>query len=355
MDEVHDIIQHCTRRILELQQDDGRIYWIDGGIFDPWNHVLSAMALNVAGEHEAAGRAFSALIELQGDDGALPGQCGASVPLDSNNRHLLAQKALPLVDTNFTGFLATGLWHAYRLHGDTQWLAAFRVPLRKAMDFIREHQSPHGEIAWRRQQSNESLEQVDALRTGNCSLFKSLSLADLAFRKTGEPCPGLGTSTTSVKEALLHKPWRFDRTWGSKDRYAMDWYYPVLSGVLTGTEAHDHLMSRMDEFVDPRYGCRCVNDQPWFTTAETCELAIALCAVEEPAKAATLMQALSPLRADAGGYWMGWQSEEQIYWPCERPSWTAAAMILALDAMHRITQACEVLVGAKELAVLQHD
>ena len=32
-------------------------------------------------------------------------------------------------------------------------------------------------------------------------------------------------------QALRHKPERFDRTWESKSRYSMDWFYPVLAGV----------------------------------------------------------------------------------------------------------------------------
>lgn len=353
MDKVRNIIGHCTQRILELQQDDGRIFWIDGGIFDPWNHVLSAMALGVGGEHKAADRAFAVLVDIQHEDGALPGQCGASVPLDTNNRHLLAQKAQPLLDTNFTGFLATGLWHHYRLHHDREWLSSYLKPLRKAVAFVLAHQSPHGEIAWRRCETHETLEEVDALRTGNCSLFKSLSLAGQIFTELGEPDPRMEQITRNIKNALLHKPWRFDRTWDSKDRYAMDWYYPVLSGVISGDPAQQRLAVRMSDFVDTRYGCRCVNDQPWFTAAETCELVIALLAIGKQDQAQRLLETLSSLQADEGGYWMGWQSEEQIYWPCERPSWTAAAMVLALDAIHVLSPASRVLMGVHELEALQ--
>ncbi|VAW01498.1 hypothetical protein MNBD_ALPHA06-297, partial [hydrothermal vent metagenome] len=79
-------IEHCAQRILQLQQPDGQINWIDGGIFDPWNHTLSAMALAVAGYQSAAARAFSFLHTIQQPDGSLPGQCGASAPLDKANR-----------------------------------------------------------------------------------------------------------------------------------------------------------------------------------------------------------------------------------------------------------------------------
>ncbi|MCF6292971.1 MAG: hypothetical protein L3J04_06205, partial [Robiginitomaculum sp.] len=62
-------------------------------------------------------------------------------------------------------------------------------------------------------------------------------------------------------------------------------------------------------------------------------------------RAKELMQTIKSLRADNGGYWMGWQSQEDIFWPMERPSWTAAAVILALDALHNISPASQLLVG----------
>ena len=36
---------------------------------------------------------------------------------------------------------------------------------------------------------------------------------------------------------------------------------------------------------------------------------------------------------------MGWQDVEKIDWPAERPAWTQAAYVLAVDAVDRITPA----------------
>ena len=55
----------------------------------------------------------------------------------------------------------------------------------------------------------------------------------------------------------------FDRTWESKSRYAMDWFYPILAGVVTGPSARERLDQRWHEFVEPGIGCRCENHQPW--------------------------------------------------------------------------------------------
>ena len=117
----------------------------------------------------------------------------------------------------------------------------------------------------------------------------------------------------------------------------MDWYYPVLAGPVRGAAARGRLDARWDEFVEPGVGVRCVSDQPWVTGAETCELVLALDAVGDRARAIELYAAIQHLRHDDGGYWTGWQFANQAYFPAERSSWTAAAMILAADALSGAT------------------
>jgi hypothetical protein len=346
MNQTRQQIEHCARRMLELQQTDGRIFWVDGGIFDPWNHTLSAMALQTAGYREQAEAAFACLHDIQQADGSLPGQCGASAPMDQNNRKLLADKASDLTDTNFAAFALLGVFHSWKTHGDKAWTRRQFPLIDQCRSFIHAHQSPHGEIAWRKKEDGEQLEEVDALRTGNCSIYKSLLAAQLLDQTFGREQPSNLRKAQDIQNALTQKPFRFDRTWESKSRFAMDWYYPVLTGVVTGEQAKALLRERYREFVEPKLGCLCVSDQPWVTTAETCELILALLAVGDQKRAQALMDGLAPLRADNGGYWMGWQFEENIFWPEERPSWTAAAVILALDALHKITPAHQVLVGA---------
>ena len=55
----------------------------------------------------------------------------------------------------------------------------------------------------------------------------------------------------------------------------MEWYYPVLGGAVRGARP-DTIDERWDEFVVPGLGIRCVDNRPWVTGAETCELVMAL-------------------------------------------------------------------------------
>ena len=34
-----------------------------------------------------------------------------------------------------------------------------------------------------------------------------------------------------LKKSINDNPERYDRSWESKSRYSMDWYYPVLCGI----------------------------------------------------------------------------------------------------------------------------
>jgi hypothetical protein len=82
---------------------------------------------------------------------------------------------------------------------------------------------------------------------------------------------------------------------------------------------------------------RCVSDEPWVTGAETCELVMALDALGDSARALRVFGEIQHLRDPDGGYWTGWQYADQAHFPDERSSWTAAAMILAADALSRTT------------------
>jgi hypothetical protein len=113
----------------------------------------------------------------------------------------------------------------------------------------------------------------------------------------------------------------------------MDWYYPVLGGALTGAAARDRLAADWSRFVVPGLGVRCVADRPWVTGAETCELALALAAVGQRDAALEQVAAMQHLRHDDGSYWTGLVYADDARWPVERTTWTAAAVVLAADAL----------------------
>ncbi|MGF1463442.1 MAG: hypothetical protein ACFB2Z_09815 [Maricaulaceae bacterium] len=326
-----------ARRIRALQRADGAIDWVEDGIWDPWNQIEAAMGLSAAGDHTAAERSFDALADRQAADGSWLADMGAAAPMDRENRRLVAHLAPKIVDTNFAAYIGVGLAYCARAKGDLGVLRRHAETLGRAMDFVLACQHPSGEIAWRRPEPGEGLCAVDALFAANCAIQMSLDAAAWAFDALGRPRRDLAQAAAAIRQALAGRPERFDRSWSSKTRYAMDWYYPVLTGVLSGQAARARLARGWDTFVVAHLGCRCGSDQPWVTAAETAELAIACAAAGAPQVGRRLIQWLEPLRDPRGGYWMGYQLEDGLIWPQERPSWTAGAVLLAWDVLEGLT------------------
>ena len=125
----------------------------------------------------------------------------------------------------------------------------------------------------------------------------------------------------------------------------MDWYYPVLGGAVRGQAGLDLVDSRWDDFVVPGLGIRCVDTNPWVTGAETCELVLALDCVDQTERATWLLSAMQHLRDEDGGYWTGYVYPDEVVWPRELTTYTAAAVILAVDALSRTTPGSGIMRG----------
>ena len=306
--------------LLRAQQADGSIPWFDGGHADPWDHVESAMGLSIGGEFRAAERAYYWLRDIQLPDGSW-WAAYRNGDVDNCERR----------ETNFVAYIATGVWHHYLISKNCQFLRAMWPCVQSAMEFVLAQQSSHGEINWAVNADGEPL--CDALVTGCSSIYKSLECAWNISVSLDDPRPKWRSAREALGQALRNKPERFDRTWESKARYSMDWFYPVLTGALPRAQASAHLQLRWNEFVEEGMGCRCVADQPWVTVAESCELTMALLAAGDHARAVVVYSWLHQWRESNGEYWTGYQFAEDLLWPNERPTWTAAAILLAADAL----------------------
>lgn len=119
----------------------------------------------------------------------------------------------------------------------------------------------------------------------------------------------------------------------------MDWFYPILTGVIRETEATTRLDARWSDFVEPNLGCRCVVEEPWVTVAETCELIIACAGIGQRDRGLQLFEALQRFQLEDGSWWTGYVFKDDVHWPDERPSWTAGAVLLAADALFELTPA----------------
>nr|WP_244506180.1 prenyltransferase/squalene oxidase repeat-containing protein [Microbulbifer marinus] len=323
--------------ILSQQLSDGAIPWFDGGYADPWDHVEAAMGLSIAGEFAAAEKAYRWLADIQLADGSW------WAAYKDGEVHNCERR-----ESNFVAYVATGVWHHYLITGDVDFLLRYWVTVEKAVEFVLSLQTEHGEIHWAVDTDGKPKE--DALITGCASIYKSLECAINIAHRLGHSRPHWLAGRTALGTALRERPQRFDRTWESKARFSMDWFYPVLTGVVSGSGARARLQKKWDEFVVAGLGCRCVNDEPWVTVAESCELTMALIAAGEMGRAAKLYRGLHRWQDKDGGYWTGYVYRDQAIWPEEKTTWTVGAMLLAADALAGLTPASGLFTSVRLLS-----
>ena len=119
----------------------------------------------------------------------------------------------------------------------------------------------------------------------------------------------------------------------------MDSYYPILSGCLDQNEIKSYLDKIFKDFYVKDIGIKCVIEEPWVTVAETSELIISLMIYGDQEKSVELLTDVLNITDENKIPYMGWQYEENIFWPNEKPSWTAAALIIAADTVLNFSNA----------------
>lgn len=334
-------LEATARYIRRVQRPSGAIPWFPGGMLDPWDHVEAAMGLAVAGHLDESEAAYRWLQRTQRGDGSWLAAYRDGAAIDGTR-----------AESNFVAYAATGVWHHYLISGDRRFLADLWPTVKSAIGFVLRLQAPTGEIYWALD-TRTGIDR-DALVTGCSSIHKSLECAALIAHELGEDPAAWLAARARLGHCLRTRPERFDRTWESKARYSMDWFYPVMTGVVCGAAAQRRLEARWRVFVAPGVGCRCVADRPWVTIAETCELAMACVAAGHRSRARSLLNDIRRHQAEDGSWWTGYVFADDTLWPDERPTWTAGAVLLAADALERLTPASALFARVSLDQTLQH-
>ncbi len=314
-------LEQTVEAIAAWQLPSGMIPWVPGGHADPWNHVEAAMALTLAGRVDEANRAYSWLARMQRPDGAWH----QYYCTDSLGQIVVEQDKL---DANVCAYVAAGVWHHHLTVGDLGFVEAMWPVVERAVDFVLDLQTPRGEILWARHADGTPWS--FALLTGSSSICHSLRCAIAIAELLGHERPDWELSAARLSYVIANEPEAF----APKHRWAMDWYYPVLTGVVVGDAGRERLAARRDTFFMDGKGVRCVSDRPWVTAAETCECALAHLAVGEEGIALELFRWAQQLRESDGRYWTGIVYPEQVHFPGgEQSTYTAASVVLAADAI----------------------
>jgi len=304
--------------IARTQHRNGAIPWSTFGHTDPWDHVESAMALTTAGLIEPARAAYRWSRRTQRADGSWPIQFRGDIVEDANS------------DSNFCAYIAAGVWHHVLVTGDDSFAELMWPTVRAAIDFVLGLQLPGGEIGWARSPSGVIPE---ALLTGSASIYHSIRCALALADHLGESQPEWEVAVGALGHAIVAHPEAF----ADKPHHSMEWYYPILGGALRGPDAEARLDARWSDFVVSGLGIRCVDDRPWVTGAETCELVLTLDALGDRDHALEQFANMQHLRERDGSYWTGLVFSDGKRWPVERTTWTGAAVVLAADALSGAT------------------
>ncbi|WP_121251150.1 prenyltransferase [Nocardioides ferulae] len=315
-------IAETAASIKAMQEPCGAVPWTTGEHVDIWNHVEAAMAMLVGGEVEAAEAAYAWVPTMQRPDGSWPMKIVAGQVDD------------PRGEVNMSAYFAVGVWHHWLVRNDIGFVRQHWPSVRAGLDWVVSQQLPFGGINWTPTEDG-------ALLAGSSSIYQSLRAGVALAELMDDPQPEWELAGGRLGHAVReHRDLFLD-----KATYSMDWYYPVLGGAVRGPAGVELLESKWDHFVRPGLGILCVDTNPWVTGAETCELAMALDALGDHRRARQLLADMQHLRDEGGKYWTGWvyeltpeQEEEYaaqggVNWPPEWTTYTAAAVVLAVDAL----------------------
>ena len=324
-----DIFLRIAQSIKTNQLDSGAIPSNADLSHDPWDHIEAIMGLNFLNDKESSDLAFKWLKNNQNKDGSWYAKYSNNDPIELNK------------PTHFGPYISVAALHYYKIFSDKDKLLELWETIDSAIDFSLNLQGSNGTIPWSVDKNNQI--ENDFLLTGASSILKSLECAiaiskilDLDSNKKWSKAYEL------LAYAIKNPKGLFDKTI-DRSRFSMDWYYPIISGVLSDSEKDKYIKKIYKDFYIEGIGVKCVVEEPWVTVAETSEFIVSLVISNEIEEAKKLLIEVMNISDLNDIPYMGWQYEENIFWPEEKPSWTAAALILAADSIYDFSSGSDIL------------
>ena len=296
---------------------------------DPWDHIEAIMGLNFLNDKESSDLAFKWLKNNQNKDGSWYAKYFNNDPIELNK------------PTHFGPYISVAALHYFKIFSDKDKLLELWETIDSAIDFSLNLQNSNGTIPWSVDKNNQI--ENDFLLTGVSSILKSLECA-IAISKILD----LDSNKKWIKAyellayAVKNPKGLFDKTI-DRSRFSMDWYYPIISGVLSDSEKDKYIKKIYKDLYIEGIGVKCVVEEPWVTVAETSEFIVSLVISNEIEEAKKLLIEVMNISDLNDIPYMGWQYEENIFWPEEKPSWTAAALILAADSIYDFSSGSDIL------------
>ena len=234
--------QATVDAIAEWQLPNGMVPWFPGGHADPWNHVEAAMALALGGRIAEAERAYDWLVGLQRPDGAWH----QYYLEDGVEQDKLDANVVRLRRRRRVAPLAAHRRPRLRRDDVAGGRAGHRLRARPADAPRRDPLGPprrrHAVVVRPAHRVVEHLPQPALRHRARRALGHERPDWELVRRPAGRT-----SSATSEADAFA-----------PKHRWAMDWYYPVLGGVLAGDAAASAWPTASTRSSMDGRGVRCV-------------------------------------------------------------------------------------------------
>ena len=328
-EDIQRLIQSQADFIVGQQLPSGAIPWYRGGITDPWDHVECAIALDFSSRCSQAVLAYKWMRDTQNPDGSWYFSYEDDKPQNLTK------------DTNFSTYLATGLWFHYFVTRDLDFLRYMWPAVEKGINFALSLQQPGGEIYWGLSENNEVW--PGAILTASSSTWRSIKYGIRIAKALELDKPDWNEACQRLAGVIKEHPERFDRLGEDKSGHAMTWYYPILVGLIKGKQAEGRLSRRWQDFIIDGWGCKCFADRQSVCIAETFELVLALARTGARDKAKMVLDWVVQFTDSDGVFY------REAYWPQrqirrselepqahEKNTWTSAAAILAMVALDGI-------------------
>ena len=153
------------------------------------------------------------------------------------------------LDTNVCAYIATGVWHHWLCTGDRGFVDHLWPTVERALDWVLSMRRADGTRAVGASSADDTPWDY-ALLTGSASIAHALRCGAARRAASASRGPTGSTPPTCWPTFVADAPDAFE----PKDRWAMDWYYPVLTGALTGEAAKARLADGWDDVRDGGQG-----------------------------------------------------------------------------------------------------
>src|SRR5678816_4476324 len=146
------------------------------------------------------------------------------------------------LDANVIAYVATGVWHRWLCTADRGFAEAMWPVVERAVDFVLDLQTPRGEILWARHADGTPWS--FALLTGSSSICHSLRCAIAIAEHLDHDRPDWELSAARLAHVIsAHAAGEMPDAFAPKHRWAMDWYYPVMTLSLIHISEPTRLLS----------------------------------------------------------------------------------------------------------------